>query len=227
MQLRFFRAQKAFAECVTKHTRSPYFSPGAVLNQYCVRQYRAFGRAASALSEWRGGGSGPSLGRILGDLSGWNDLKRCFGGSAGGCGWTLAMVVPGSRLGRAAKLLREAGGAGKAAGALERLSKVAPAKRRTGVTVLGHYPEYEQVAEKIGARYFSIPSRVWKRMTRAQQEAAEIKFLERTIRRGDRIVLATSLWEMRANSWLEFEIEYLLSKGYRVSRSGLEVIPSP
>jgi len=34
---------------------------------------------------------------------------------------------------------------------------VAAAKRTTGETVLGHYPEYADVSESLGARRYQIP----------------------------------------------------------------------
>jgi RHS repeat-associated protein len=98
---------------------------------------------------------------------------------------------------------------------------------RTGVgkTVLGHYPEYVQLAEQLGARRFHVPLDAWNRMTAAEQWAANVKFLDRTIRRGDEILLATPLEQVRTGSWLEREIKYLLEKGYQVSPDGTKLIP--
>ncbi len=60
-----------------------------------------------------------------------------------------------------------------------------------GKTVLGHFPAYVEKATELGARRFNVPTKVWDRMTPAQQWAANRKFLDRMIARGDDIVLAT------------------------------------
>lgn len=100
----------------------------------------------------------------------------------------------------------------------------ANAATKTGTTVLGHYPEYVKLAENIGARRFQIPTNIWNKMSAAEQWAANTKFLDRMILRGDNIRLATSLNQVKQNSWFARELEYLFSKGYQVSSDGLWLI---
>jgi hypothetical protein len=49
-------------------------------------------------------------------------------------------------------------------------------------------------------------------MTNAERWAANKKFLDRTIKRGDLIVLATKPRHIKPNSWYEKEIKYLRKK---------------
>lgn len=51
----------------------------------------------------------------------------------------------------------------------------------SGVTVIGSYPQYTQLAQKIGANYFNIPAEEWAQMTPAQQWAANQTFLDAAI----------------------------------------------
>ncbi len=46
------------------------------------------------------------------------------------------------------------------------------------------------MAGELGARRFSIPTNIWNRMTSAEQWAANQKFLDRMITRGDGIILS-------------------------------------
>jgi RHS repeat-associated protein len=92
-------------------------------------------------------------------------------------------------------------------------------------TVLGHYPEYLQLGEKIGGRTFNVPTRIWEGMSPAEQWAANQKFLDRAIARGDTIRLATPASQAREGSFYERELQYLTSKGYRLSSDGTRLIP--
>jgi hypothetical protein len=102
---------------------------------------------------------------------------------------------------------------------------VAPAKRASGSTVLGHYPEYMDMADSLGHRRFDIPKAAWDSMTDAQRWAANQKFLDRTISRGDNILLSTPLDKVRPRSYFERELQYLSSKGYTPSADGTRLIP--
>jgi hypothetical protein len=55
----------------------------------------------------------------------------------------------------------------------EEAARIAP---KQGRTVLGKFPEYMNLSEKIGARRFSIPTSVWNKMSPAQQWAANQRF---------------------------------------------------
>ncbi len=84
------------------------------------------------------------------------------------------------------------------------VQRAAPVTQRAGprgVSVLGHYPGYKDLAQSIGARYFNVPQHVWERMTPAQQWAANQKFLDRLAARGDTIILSTRASQARPGSW--------------------------
>lgn len=95
---------------------------------------------------------------------------------------------------------------------------------KTGTTVLGHYPQYVKVAETIGARTFQIPTKIWNKMTPAQQWGANQKFLDRMILRGDNIRLATPLNQVKPGSFYQKELNYLFDKGYKVSSDGVWLV---
>jgi hypothetical protein len=94
-----------------------------------------------------------------------------------------------------------------------------------GKTVLGHYPEYTKLAGELGARRFNIPTNVWNKMTDAERWAANQKFLDRMINRGDDIILATPLDKVKPGSYFQRELDYLLGKGYKVSPDGTKLVP--
>lgn len=101
---------------------------------------------------------------------------------------------------------------------------VAPAKRATGTTVLGHYPEYVKMSDDLMARRFDIPTDVWNRMSSTQQWTANRTFLDRTISRGDDIRLATPIDAVRPGSFYERELQYLMSRGYSPGSDGLSLL---
>lgn len=131
---------------------------------------------------------------------------------AGGL-WVAGAILPG---GGYSQLDNVAKGAAKA---------IAPAKRATGSTVLGHYPEYMQMADSLGHRRFDIPKQAWDKMSDADRWAANQKFLDRTVSRSDNILLSTPLNKVKPGSYYERELQYLGSKGYRPNADGTRLIP--
>ncbi|HEX6683587.1 MAG TPA: RHS repeat-associated core domain-containing protein [Candidatus Limnocylindrales bacterium] len=144
-----------------------------------------------------------------------------------GSGGTKAVspTTPSSTVGRGPSVGGGTGGGGS--GTTGAGPAVAPAKR-PGPTVLGHYKNppgapgrgYVEMAEAIGARYFSIPSPIWNAMTPDEQWAANERFLERTIKRGDMIILSTPFSYARPGSPFAKELQYLWDHGYRPSPDG-------
>jgi RHS repeat-associated protein len=133
-------------------------------------------------------------------------LGTCiYSGECGAWSWTAAIVgavpIPGAT---------EVGAATKA-----------------GTSVLGHFPVYLEKAAELGARRFSIPPNIWAKMSSAEQWAANQKFLDRLILRGDQVVLTTPIDAVRAGSSLEREVQYLLGRGYRAVDDGLTLVPGP
>ena len=94
-----------------------------------------------------------------------------------------------------------------------------------GASVLGHFPAYVAKAESLGARYFNVPSKVWNKMSPSQQWAANVKFLDRAIARGDTFYLATPAANARAGSWYARELKYLNSRGYTINSEGTQMLP--
>ncbi|MEW6747577.1 MAG: RHS repeat-associated core domain-containing protein [Planctomycetota bacterium] len=124
-----------------------------------------------------------------------------------------------------AGMLPNFGAAGKAVRAGSHADEVIDVMR--GRSVLGHYPEYVNLAEELGARRFNIPGEIWDRMTDAERWTANQKFLDRMIRRGDEIILATPVDRVRPGSYFSRELDYLFNKGYTVSADGTRLIPPP
>jgi len=114
---------------------------------------------------------------------------------------------------------------GKPGGSGKPDKPVAPAKRGGGKTVLGRYPRYVELSDELNARRFQIPDEVWKRMTEDEMWAANRRFLDRTIARGDEIILSTPLKDVPPTSVFAKELRYMRSKGFRVSEDGKRLLP--
>src|SRR5690606_6551431 len=106
------------------------------------------------------------------------------------------------------------------AGAKQAGVRAAP---QVGRTVLGHYPAYVEKAAELGARRFNVPANIWNKMSPAQQWAANQKFLDRMIARGDQVILATQANAARAGSFFARELQYLKSQGYQLADDGLSM----
>ncbi len=114
-----------------------------------------------------------------------------------------------------------------------RLRIQSPAKLKSNSITLGHYPKYVQQASKNGTRHFSVPAKIWKKMNSVQQWRANKKFLNRAIQHGDKIHLTTRMKALsgaffnkaRPNSMYAREVAYLISKGYKMSSNGKQMLP--
>jgi len=88
---------------------------------------------------------------------------------------------------------------------------VAAGVETKGIAVLGHFPGYTQLAERLGAEVFDVGAR-WAAMNTGERWAANKAFLDSGIERGLSFVLAT---DMRAGmSYFRAEVQYLLKNGY-------------
>lgn len=105
------------------------------------------------------------------------------------------------------------------------VTRSTPAVTEGAVTVLGHYPAYSNTAQSIGARYFNVPAEIWSKMSPAAQWAANTRFLDRMVVRGDKIVLATPAAQARSGSFYSRELEYLTGRGYTIDASGTRLLP--
>jgi hypothetical protein len=89
-------------------------------------------------------------------------------------------------------------------------------------------PNYINIAEKLGAKYFNIPQRIWKEMSEAQRWAANQKFLDRAMARGGDILLDKPIKDIGSISGqLRKELNYLSEKGYELSKDGSRMVRSP
>jgi hypothetical protein len=91
-------------------------------------------------------------------------------------------------------------------------------------TVLGSYPGYLKLAQDLKARVFSIPSDVWNSMSRAQQWAANEKFLDQSIAKGHQFILSANAYGAKAGTFFYSEIQYLLNNGYKIVDEGWRLI---
>ena len=90
-----------------------------------------------------------------------------------------------------------------------------------GQTVLGKFPDYMNLAGELGARRFSIPTQIWNKMSGAQQWAANQKFLDRLISRGDEVILSNPVKSIEeATGWFGRELKYLSEHGFKLSADG-------
>lgn len=84
--------------------------------------------------------------------------------------------------------------------------------------MLGHFPQYLEAGAKAGARVFDVPTAIWNKMNPGAQWVANQKFLDRAISRGATLLLATDPSKIKPGSFLEREVKYLQSKGYRLAQ---------
>jgi len=95
----------------------------------------------------------------------------------------------------------------------------------TGRTVLGSYPAYLGLGKATGGRVLEIPMAQWNAMTREQQWAANAKFLDRGIARGEIFILTVQSHRVKPGTFLMREIEYLQARGYTISPDKLRLLP--
>ena len=99
------------------------------------------------------------------------------------------------------------------------------AAENAGVSVLGPYPGYIDLANEMNANFFSIPMDQWNAMTEAELWAANRAFLNGAIARGDTFYLSAPYSTIDPDSYTAMEISYLESQGYTLSPGGTQLIP--
>ena len=83
--------------------------------------------------------------------------------------------------------------------------------------VLGHYPEYTDLAKRLDANCFSVPERLWARLSPHQQWQLNRRFLQtHVVEAGSQIVFSHRPLDARRGSFFEHEIDYLVSRGVGV-----------
>jgi hypothetical protein len=100
-----------------------------------------------------------------------------------------------------------------------------------GAVVIGKNPSYTALGEMLGTKTFNVPPAVWEAMgDDAVRWAANQRFLDRAIARGDEFILSSPVEAMLApardggKSWSTKELEYLFEKGYRLNNSATRMI---
>ena len=83
------------------------------------------------------------------------------------------------------------------------------------IAVIGHHPEYVQLAEEEGWTHFQIAPADWDAMSPDEQWQANRAWLDKAIADGATIRLATPPRQVRAGSWFERELRYLAAQGFR------------
>lgn len=91
--------------------------------------------------------------------------------------------------------------------------------------VIGHYNAgYAKVGRELGVAVFDIPMDIWNGMTPDQRLKANQAFLDGIIDKRLTIQVVTN-GLIKLDSTLQWEIEYLLRKGYTWSKSGDVLLP--
>jgi hypothetical protein len=90
------------------------------------------------------------------------------------------------------------------------------------IIVIGHYPDYVQIASARGLSFFQIEAGTWNSMSAEAQWAANQDFLDNAIAEGAVFLLATPPAAARAGSWYHRELDYLRVRGYQARLNGLD-----
>jgi RHS repeat-associated protein len=95
-----------------------------------------------------------------------------------------------------------------------------------GITVLGRYRNYLDVADDVGGNALNVPEEVWDSLnTLEKQWAFNQKFLDDAIARGDYFYLANRWADAKVGTFFRMELDYLFSKGYTLSLYQNYLIP--
>ena len=86
-----------------------------------------------------------------------------------------------------------------------------------GIAVLGHFPLYAQVSDKLGARHLDVFAPHWHAWSIAQQWRENRYFLDRALARNDRIVLTHTPRRARPGSTYDRELRYLRNNGVLIT----------
>ena len=80
--------------------------------------------------------------------------------------------------------------------------------------VLGHFPGYVTLANKLSATYFNIGPGIWRRLSPTQRDLLNILFLR--LHLGDQFVFSDDPILARPNSAFEREVQFLQSSGFNL-----------
>lgn len=83
-------------------------------------------------------------------------------------------------------------------------------------TVIGHFPNYQMVAEELGAQCFCIAPSELLALTSEELWRRNRAFLEDNIVAGGQFVLATAPEAAKPGSWFEKELAFLIGQGAKL-----------
>lgn len=93
------------------------------------------------------------------------------------------------------------------------------------ISVLGKNPDYIKLANKLGAKHFSVPTDAWNKMSKIEQWTANKKFLDRMAKRGDDIFLSNPVKNINGvTGAFRKELDYLIEKGFKLNHDGTKLI---
>ncbi len=90
--------------------------------------------------------------------------------------------------------------------------------------VLGRYPEYKGIGRLADTRRFVVRNDRYSKMSSVMQWRFNKRFLDKQIKDKARIVLTTPARQASPGSIYARELSYLRSKGYVVSKDGMEMV---
>ena len=82
--------------------------------------------------------------------------------------------------------------------------------------VLGHHPGYILLADKLGARRFSVPAWIWVKLPQADQWRMNLSYLQRAIIKRDQFVLCPIPAFVRPGSTYARELLFIAQNGVRL-----------
>ena len=89
------------------------------------------------------------------------------------------------------------------------------------IVVLGRYPAYLELGERLGAAVFNVPDSVWRSLTREQQWAMNQTFLDQAIANNAEFILASGPPSVADGPcFFRDELDYLAQNGYVAVREG-------
>lgn len=82
-----------------------------------------------------------------------------------------------------------------------------------------------KLANELGAKRFNIPIDFWNKMSKAEQWAANQKFLDHMIARGNDIILSNHVKNINdVSGAFRQELDYLVRNGFRLSSDGARMV---
>lgn len=84
---------------------------------------------------------------------------------------------------------------------------------KSGVCVIGHFPDYRVIASRIGGFCFDLPLHEMRALSAEKLWRKNCQFLQERQNRHDVFLLVTNQKEIREGSWLEREYAFLKDIG--------------